>query len=62
MNALMAIGMAIYGTLNQMLLQKLLLIQGYKRRFSYQIKTDHKVYIDDYAHTILLRLTQCIKQ
>jgi UDP-N-acetylmuramate--alanine ligase len=28
---------------------KAIVIQGYKRRFSYQIKTDHKVYIDDYA-------------
>jgi UDP-N-acetylmuramate--alanine ligase len=49
MNALMAIGMANFGT-PQDAIAKAIVIQGYKRRFSYQIKTDHKVYIDDYAH------------
>jgi UDP-N-acetylmuramate--alanine ligase len=37
------------------------IIKGIKRRFSYQIKTDVKVYIDDYAHH-QQKLMRCIKQ
>jgi UDP-N-acetylmuramate--alanine ligase len=47
MNAL-AIAMAVnFGTQQ---CQNLSFIQGIRRRFSYQIKTDNLVYIDDYAH------------
>ncbi|TWI02170.1 UDP-N-acetylmuramate--L-alanine ligase [Flavobacterium tiangeerense] len=51
MNALMAIAMAnIYGTPQDAIAKAIASFKGIKRRFSYQIKTDHKVYIDDYAH------------
>lgn len=51
MNALMAIGMAnLYGTPQDAIVKAIASFKGIKRRFSYQIKTDHKVYIDDYAH------------
>ena len=51
MNALMAIGMAsLYGTSHDAIAKAIASFKGIKRRFSYQIKTDHKVYIDDYAH------------
>ncbi len=51
MNALMAIGMAnLYGTPQDAIAKAIASFKGIKRRFSYQIKTDHKVYIDDYAH------------
>lgn len=50
-NALMAIAMAKkYGISNQNIIQALASFKGIKRRFSYQIKTDSKIYIDDYAH------------
>ena len=50
-NALMAIAMAKkYGISNQKIIQALASFKGIKRRFSYQIKTDSKIYIDDYAH------------
>lgn len=50
-NALMAIAMAKkYGISNQNISQSLASFKGIKRRFSYQIKTDSKIYIDDYAH------------
>jgi UDP-N-acetylmuramate--alanine ligase len=47
MNALMAPMAKLFGT-QPMLLQKPL--HHLRGRFSYQIKTDVKVYIDDYAH------------
>ncbi|WP_158729590.1 MULTISPECIES: UDP-N-acetylmuramate--L-alanine ligase [unclassified Flavobacterium] len=51
MNALMAIGMAnLYGTPQDAIAKAIASFKGIKRRFSYQIKTDNKVYIDDYAH------------
>ena len=51
MNALMAIAMAkTYGISNQHIIKALKSFAGIKRRFSYQIKTEKLVYIDDYAH------------
>lgn len=51
MNALMAIAMAInFGTPTGAIAIALASFKGIKRRFSYQIKTDGLVYIDDYAH------------
>ncbi len=51
MNALMALAMAkTYGVSNQNIISALASFKGIKRRFSYQIKTENLVYIDDYAH------------
>ncbi|MEZ7497602.1 UDP-N-acetylmuramate--L-alanine ligase [Flavobacterium sp. Arc3] len=51
MNALMAIAMAInFGTPTEAISKALASFKGIRRRFSYQIKTDDLVYIDDYAH------------
>ena len=51
MNALMAIAMAnLFGTPTVAIAKAIASFKGIKRRFSYQIKTDTKVYIDDYAH------------
>ncbi|MBC5836489.1 UDP-N-acetylmuramate--L-alanine ligase [Flavobacterium muglaense] len=51
MNALMAIAMAeIFGTPTDAIATALASFKGVKRRFSYQIKSDNLVYIDDYAH------------
>ncbi len=51
MNALMALAMAkTFGTPTSSIAKSLALFQGIQRRFSYQIKTDDLVYIDDYAH------------
>ncbi|RTZ01621.1 UDP-N-acetylmuramate--L-alanine ligase [Flavobacterium sp. RSP49] len=51
MNALMAIAMAnLFGTPTDAIVKGIASFKGIKRRFSYQIKTDRKVYIDDYAH------------
>ena len=51
MNALMAVAMAdIYGTPTNAIAVALASFKGIRRRFSYQIKTDNLVYIDDYAH------------
>lgn len=51
MNALMAIAMAnTFGTQTDAIAKALASFKGIKRRFSYQIKTDQLVYIDDYAH------------
>ena len=50
-NALMALAMAkTYGTSNEAISSALGSFKGIKRRFSYQIKTEELVYIDDYAH------------
>jgi UDP-N-acetylmuramate--alanine ligase len=47
----MALAMAKnFGTPTDAIAKALLSFQGIKRRFSYQIKTDDKVFIDDYAH------------
>jgi UDP-N-acetylmuramate--alanine ligase len=51
MNALMALAMAkTFGTPNEDIANALRSFKGIKRRFSYQIKTENLVYIDDYAH------------
>jgi UDP-N-acetylmuramate--alanine ligase len=51
MNALMAVAMAkTYGTPTENIAAALASFKGIKRRFSYQIKTENLVYIDDYAH------------
>jgi UDP-N-acetylmuramate--alanine ligase len=51
MNALMALAMAkTYGTPTESIAKALASFKGIQRRFSYQIKSDDLVYIDDYAH------------
>ena len=51
MNVLMSIAMAdSYGTSAAAIVKAVATFEGIKRRFSYQIKTKSKVYIDDYAH------------
>jgi UDP-N-acetylmuramate--alanine ligase len=51
MNALMALAMAkTYGTPTESIVKALGSFNGIKRRFSYQIKTEKLVFIDDYAH------------
>ena len=50
-NALIALAMAVeYGCPHRQLAKALASYKGVKRRFSYHIKTDDLVYIDDYAH------------
>lgn len=50
-NALMALAMSVeYGIPHQQLAKALASYKGVKRRFTYQIKTDDLVFIDDYAH------------
>lgn len=50
-NAVMALAMAKkFGTPTEDIAKALLSFKGIKRRFSYQIKTDKLVFIDDYAH------------
>ena len=50
-NAVMALAMAEkFGTPTGAIAKALLSFKGIKRRFSYLVKTDDKVYIDDYAH------------
>ncbi|WP_191858832.1 UDP-N-acetylmuramate--L-alanine ligase [Hanstruepera ponticola] len=50
-NALIALAMAVeFGCPHQQLAKALASYIGVKRRFSYHIKTDDVVYIDDYAH------------
>ncbi len=51
MNALMALAMAkTYGTPTESIAKALASFKGIQRRFSYQIKSNNLVYIDDYAH------------
>ncbi len=51
MNALMALAMAkTYGSPTEDIARALSTFNGIKRRFSYQIKTEKLVFIDDYAH------------
>ena len=51
MNALMALAMAkTFGSPTEDIAKALATFKGIKRRFSYQIKSDDLVYIDDYAH------------
>ncbi|WP_341214630.1 UDP-N-acetylmuramate--L-alanine ligase [uncultured Wocania sp.] len=50
-NALIALAMAVeYGCPNQQLAKALASYKGVKRRFTYHIKTEDLVFIDDYAH------------
>jgi len=50
-NALIALAMAnTYGTPTESIAKALFTFKGVKRRFSYQIKEENIVYIDDYAH------------
>jgi UDP-N-acetylmuramate--alanine ligase len=50
-NALIALAMAVeYGCPNRQLAKALASYKGVKRRFTYHIKTDDLVFIDDYAH------------
>ena len=50
-NALIALAMAAeYGCPHDQLAKALASYKGVKRRFSYHIKTENLVYIDDYAH------------
>jgi len=50
-NAIIALAMAVeYGCPHNQLAKGLASYKGVKRRFSYQIKTEDFVYIDDYAH------------
>ncbi|NUY81726.1 UDP-N-acetylmuramate--L-alanine ligase [Flavobacterium sp. MAH-1] len=50
-NALMALAMArTFGVSADNIRKALISFKGIKRRFSYQIKTTNRVYIDDYAH------------
>jgi UDP-N-acetylmuramate--alanine ligase len=51
MNALMAIAMSkTFGTSTDAIEKALASFNGIRRRFSYQIKSENLVYIDDYAH------------
>ena len=51
MNALMALAMAkTSGTPTESIAKALASFKGIQRRFSYQIKNENLVYIDDYAH------------
>jgi UDP-N-acetylmuramate--alanine ligase len=51
MNALMALAMAkTYGVATDAIRKALASFKGIRRRFSFQIKTDDLVFIDDYAH------------
>jgi UDP-N-acetylmuramate--alanine ligase len=51
MNALMALAMAkTYGSSTESIAKALSTFKGVQRRFSYQIKSENLVYIDDYAH------------
>jgi UDP-N-acetylmuramate--alanine ligase len=51
MNALTALAMAkTYGSPTDAVVKALASFKGIQRRFSYQIKSDNLVYIDDYAH------------
>jgi UDP-N-acetylmuramate--alanine ligase len=50
-NALLAFAMArTYGTPSEAITKALATFKGVKRRFSFQIRTQELVYIDDYAH------------
>ncbi len=50
-NALIALAMSVeFGLPHQQLANALASYKGVKRRFTYQIKTDDLVFVDDYAH------------
>ena len=51
MNALAALAMAdVYGVSLEVIKEQLKTFKGVQRRFSYKIKSDNLVLIDDYAH------------
>ncbi|WP_459210684.1 UDP-N-acetylmuramate--L-alanine ligase [Aquimarina rhabdastrellae] len=51
LNAITAFAIAqLYGSPTELLAKALLTFKGVQRRFSYQIRTEELVYIDDYAH------------
>ncbi|NMH88446.1 UDP-N-acetylmuramate--L-alanine ligase [Flavivirga algicola] len=51
LNALIAMAMALeYGCSSKQLIEALESFKGVKRRFTYHIKTENLVFIDDYAH------------
>jgi UDP-N-acetylmuramate--alanine ligase len=64
-NALLAFAMAkSYGLANEKISNALATFKGVKRRFSFQIRTDKLVYIDDYAHhpTEINAVHQAVKE
>lgn len=65
LNAITAFAMAmLYGSPTKLLAKALSSFKGVKRRFSYQVKTKEKIYIDDYAHhpTEITALHQAVRQ
>ncbi|GAA3512879.1 UDP-N-acetylmuramate--L-alanine ligase [Aquimarina addita] len=65
LNAITAFAMAIiYGSPTDAIAKALFTFKGVQRRFSYQIKTDALVYVDDYAHhpTEIDALHQAIRE
>jgi len=64
-NALIAFAMAnAYGVKTDKIAKALFSFKGVKRRFSYQIKEENLVYIDDYAHhpTEINAVNQAVKE
>ena len=64
-NALLAFAMAkSYGLVNEKISNALATFKGVKRRFSFQIRTEKLVYIDDYAHhpTEINAVHQAVKE
>ncbi|WP_025741087.1 UDP-N-acetylmuramate--L-alanine ligase [Aquimarina pacifica] len=65
LNAITAFAIAsLYGSPTELLAKALFSFKGVKRRFSYQIKTDDLVYVDDYAHhpTEINALYQAVRE
>lgn len=65
LNATLAFAMAHkYGLSAEQIKKSLATFTGVRRRFSYKVKVDNKVYIDDYAHhpTEINAVSQAVKQ
>ncbi len=65
LNAITAFAIALlYGSPTESLAKALFSFKGVQRRFSYQIKTDDLIYIDDYAHhpTEINALHQAVRE
>ncbi len=65
LNAITAFAIAmLYGSPTDSLAKALFSFKGVKRRFSYQIKTNEMVYVDDYAHhpTEINALHQAVRE
>lgn len=65
LNAITAFAIGIlYGSPTDSLAKALLSFKGVQRRFSYQIRTDQMIYIDDYAHhpTEINALHQAVRE